>query len=154
MKKDDYNLVASFLSGIPHTQYLDIRLLQAGIDGVELELPWSDSLVGYPDTGEIHVGVINVLLDTICGLSVLCGLDDIEICPTLDLRIDYLAPALGKGPLYAHSKAYKVTRHVVFTRGTAWQEDRSSPMASVTGTFMRMGQDPRFNLDRFAGGTT
>ncbi|WP_461536684.1 PaaI family thioesterase [Spongorhabdus nitratireducens] len=152
MIKDDAFLVERFLSGIPHARQLGIQLLQADTDGVELELPWSEQLAGNPDSGEIHMGVVTVLLDTICGLSVVCGLDDIEICPTLDLRLDYLAPIFGTDPLYAHAKTYKVTQDVVFTRGTVWQQDRSNPVASATGAFMRMGNDPRFNISKLGGG--
>ncbi len=144
--------VSQFMAAIPHANSLGIKLLAASADGVELELPWSDDLIGNPDTGEMHMGAVTVLLDSICGLCVVCSLKGFEVCPTLDLRLDYLAPVDKQAPLYAHAHAYKVTKEVVFTRGTAWQDDRDNPLVFAVGAFMRMEKDGSFNPSNFTGG--
>ena len=104
-----------------------------------MEMPYSDKVVGNPDTGVIHSGVITTLMDTCCGVSVLCCMDEFEICPTLDLRIDHMTTATPGKPVYAFAESYHKTRSMVFTRGVAYQEDRNKPIAHAVGTFMRIG---------------
>jgi uncharacterized protein (TIGR00369 family) len=58
-----------------------------------LVLPWSPAIVGNPQTGAVHGGALTTLMDTTCGMATLCVLPRFEVCPTLDLRIDYMHPA-------------------------------------------------------------
>ena len=44
--------------------------------------PWDDSLVGDPDTGVIHGGVITTLLDNLCGMSCSAILPDFRFVAT------------------------------------------------------------------------
>ena len=83
----------AFLSVLRHCQVLGMTVEQADKDGLVIKLPYSDLIVGNPVTGVVHGGAITTLMDTCCGISTVCYLDDFEICPTLDLRIDYMHPA-------------------------------------------------------------
>ena len=103
-------------------------------------MPYSDAIVGNPVTGVIHGGAITTLMDTCCGISTVCYLPEFEICPTLDLRIDYMHPAEPGKAIFGFAECYRVTPAVIFTRGIAYQDDRSEPIAHVVGTFMRMGK--------------
>jgi len=113
---------------------------RADEDGLVLRLPYSDQIVGNPVTGVIHGGAITTLMDTCCGISTVCYLPEFEICPTLDLRIDYMHPAEPGKPIFGFAECYRVTPTVIFTRGIAYQDDREQPIAHVVGTFMRMGK--------------
>lgn len=108
--------------------------------GLVLRLPYSEQIVGNPVTGVIHGGAITTLMDTCCGISTVCYLPEFEICPTLDLRIDYMHPAEPGKPIFGFAECYRVTPTVIFTRGVAYQDDREQPIAHVVGTFMRMGK--------------
>ena len=128
------------LTAIPHSQKLGMTLNDATTMGVVVELPYSEMLVGNPDNGTIHSGALTTLMDTACGLSVVCALDEPEVCPTLDLRIDHLElPRPGKS-IYASTEVYRVTRNIIFTRGVAWQKTPEEPIAHAVGTFMRTGR--------------
>lgn len=89
----------------------------------------------------MHGGALTTLMDTTCGMATLCVLPRFEVCPTLDLRIDYMHPAEAGKDIYGHAQCYRVTRDVIFTRGTAYQDDPDQPICQVVGTFMRLGQD-------------
>ena len=80
-------------------------------------------------------------MDTTCGISTVCVLPDFEICPTLDLRIDYMHPAEPHKDVYGFAECYRVTLNVIFTqRAFASLLGRSGqPIAHVVGAFMRMG---------------
>lgn len=129
-----------FLSALRHCQVLGIAVEAADSHGLTLRLPYSSSIIGNPDTGVIHGGAITTLMDTTCGISTVCALPDFEICPTLDLRIDYMHPAEPHKDVYGFAECYRVTPNIIFTRGFAYQDDPQQPIAHVVGTFMRMGK--------------
>lgn len=130
-----------FLSALKHCQRLQMQVHHANTEGITLVLPWSPSIVGNPQTGAVHGGALTTLMDTTCGMATLCVLPTFEVCPTLDLRIDSMHPAQPGKPIYGHAQCYRVTRDVIFTRGTAYQDDPAQPICHVVGTFMRLGQD-------------
>ncbi|NIF27236.1 PaaI family thioesterase [Pantoea sp. Tr-811] len=141
---NDSNLQAMaerFLGALKHCQVLQMRVAQADAQGITLELPWSPSIVGNPQTGAVHGGALTTLMDTTCGMATLCVLPRFEVCPTLDLRIDYMHPAEAGKPIFGHAQCYRVTRDVIFTRGSAYQDDPEQPICQVVGTFMRLGHD-------------
>ncbi len=128
-----------FLQVLRHCQVLGIELEQADAQGLTLRLPYSRQIVGNPETGVIHGGAITTLMDTTCGISTVCALAEFEICPTLDLRVDYMHPAEPNKDVFGFAECYRVTPHVIFTRGYAYQDDPDQPIAHVVGAFMRMG---------------
>lgn len=132
----------AFLSVLRHCQVLGMTVEQADENGLTIKLPYSELIVGNPMTGVVHGGAITTLMDTCCGISTVCYLPEFEICPTLDLRIDYMHPAEPGKPIYGFAECYRVTPTVIFTRGIAYQDDRNVPLAHVVGTFMRMGPAP------------
>jgi uncharacterized protein (TIGR00369 family) len=95
-------------------------------------------LVGDPTTGVLHGGVVTTLLDSTAGAAVFSALSGPVPTPiaTLDLRIDYLRPSTPHAPLYARVECYKLTHHVAFARGVAYNLDPSDPVASMSATFM------------------
>ncbi len=128
-----------FLSALRHCQVLGMQVEAADEKGLTLRLPYSEKIVGNPETGGIHGGAITTLMDTTCGISTVCFLPDFEVCPTLDLRIDYMHPADPHKDVYGFAECYRVTPTVVFTRGVAYQDDPAQPIAHAVGTFMRLG---------------
>lgn len=129
-----------FLSALRHCQVLGMQVHDASTDGITVILPYGPQIVGDPQSGVIHGGAITSLMDTACGMATLCVLPQFEVCPTLDLRIDYMHPAEPSKDVYGFAECYRVTTDVIFARGFAYQDDRERPVAHVVGTFMRMGK--------------
>ena len=129
-----------FLSALRHCQVLGLRVHSASADGLTVILPYGPNIVGNPQTGVIHGGALTSLMDTACGMSTLCVLPEFEVCPTLDLRIDYMHAAAPHKDVYGFAHCYRVTTDVIFARGFAYQDDPEQPIAHVVGTFMRMGK--------------
>lgn len=143
----------SFLSVLRHCQVLGMTVEQADEQGLIIRLPYSEAIVGNPVTGVVHGGAITTLMDTCCGISTVCYLPEFEICPTLDLRIDYMHPAEPGKAIFGFAECYRITPAVIFTRGVAYQDDREHPIAHVVGTFMRMGKpDAKGQLSRTIDG--
>jgi uncharacterized protein (TIGR00369 family) len=101
-----------------------------------IRLPFRPFLVGNPDTGVIHGGVITALLDQACGMAVGSALRAPAMIATLDLRIDYMKPAKPDVDLLVESECLKIAHEVAFTRGYAFQTSREDPVAIATATFM------------------
>jgi len=55
---------------------------------------------------------------------------------TLDLRVDYLRPAVPGRTIIGRGECYGTTRSIGFVRGTAHDGDSADPVAHVGGTFM------------------
>ncbi|MCK6552928.1 hotdog fold thioesterase, partial [Myxococcota bacterium] len=84
----------AFTGLVPHNQALGLELVDFDRAGVAvMRLPWSEALVGNPETGVLHGGVITSLLDATAGAAVFVALWSPTPIATLDLRIDYLKPA-------------------------------------------------------------
>ncbi|MFY2560677.1 PaaI family thioesterase [Corallococcus terminator] len=123
---------------VPHNHALGLKLLDIGDAEATVELPYADFLVGNPETGVIAGGAVTTLIDAACGSAVILKLGRIQPLVTLDLRIDYLRPARPHVPLIAVAECYRSTRQVAFVRALVHQGDKSNPVASAQGTFMRL----------------
>ena len=121
---------------VPHARALGMNVVNAKRSEAWLSVPYDEKLVGNPETGVIHGGVITSLLDNACGIAVQLALPARMSIATLDLRLDYMKPATPKLDLTAHTHCYKVTTNIAFVRGTAYHTDEDDPIATCVGTFM------------------
>jgi len=126
-------------------QELGIKVVTARENELILELPYSEKIIGNPDTGVIHGGAITTLMDTTAGAGVLCGMPEFELCPTLDLRVDYMRSAKPGQSVFARASCYRSTKNIIFMRCEAYQLDRT--VAHCVATFMRMGKKGIPSLD-------
>lgn len=130
-------------------QLIGISVEAANKGQLLLKLPYSDIIIGDPETGVIHGGALTTLMDTACGFAAIAALDEPGICPTLDLRIDYMRPAEPKRDVLGFAEAYRVTKSVIFARGIAYHKgDKDKPIAHCTATFMRLDPNRIENNDR------
>ena len=58
---------------------------------------------------------------------------------TLDLRLDYMRPALKGETVIARCECVKLTRQIAFVRGAAHGGDETRPIAQSAATFMING---------------
>lgn len=126
---------------IQHAHRLGVTLESVEGDELTLRLPYRDELVGNPETGAVHGGVLTMLLDQTLGMSAICSdATNMSITPTLDLRIDHLGIAPAGRDILATARIYRATRRVLFAEGYAWCEGRrDKPIARATGSWVRMG---------------
>src|SRR5690606_6320034 len=105
----------TFLSVLRHCQVLGMTVEQADENGLVIKRPGSEVIWGNPVTGVVHGGALPTLMVTCCGISTVCYLEELEVCPALDLRIDYMHPAERGKPIYGFAECYRVTPAVIFT---------------------------------------
>lgn len=121
-----------------HFHALGLWFRQVERGEVVAELPYSEGVIGNPENGVVHSGPITTLLDSCCGLAAVAALDELTLCPTMDLRMDYMRPAKPGLPVQAKAEAYRVSSSVIFCRGSAYQEDVREPIAHCVANFIRM----------------
>ena len=124
------------ITGIPFSREIGMRLHQAG-DGVAVvSVPYDERLIGDPETGVLHGGVVTALLDTACGWAVMAAPAKLKSTATLDLRIDYMRPATAGEAVFARAECYRLTRSIGFARAVAYHTDPADPVATAQGAFI------------------
>lgn len=128
--------IIRIFEAVPHVRELGMTVIDLHHGYGQMRVPCTDRLVGNPKTGVIHGGVITSFLDTLSGLVVMASVPENTPLATLDLRIDYLRPALSQQDIFGSAECYGVTESIAFVRGTAYQDTFRKPIANCTGTFM------------------
>ncbi len=124
------------ITSLPFSREIGMRLHRAG-DGVAvLSVRYDARLVGDPETGVLHGGVVTALLDTACGWSVMAAAASLKSTATLDLRIDYMRPATAGEAVFSRAECYRLTRSIGFARAVAYHVDPADPVASAQGAFI------------------
>ena len=136
MSEFDPKLFFDLARKVGHGQALGLEYRASGDDWVELALPWREELVGVRETGMLASGAIVSLVDTCGGASVWQALGQFQPIVTIDLRLDYLRPALKGETVIARCRCDKLTRQIAFVSGIAHTGDDSRPVARAVGTFM------------------
>jgi len=116
------------------------RSAAEGEPWVELALPYDAALIGDPDSGVLASGPIIALMDMATSVAVWMKRDRFAPQATLDLRVDYLRPAVPGRTVIGRGECLKLTRSIAFVRGIAYDETPDDPLAHVAGTFMLMDQ--------------
>ena len=130
------NSEGELITGLPFGREIGMRLHQAGAGVAVLSVPYDERLVGDPETGVLHGGVITALLDTACGWAVMAAPAKLKSTATLDLRIDYMRPATAGKAVFSRAECYRLTRSIAFARAVAYHADPQDPVATAQGAFI------------------
>ena len=125
-----------FMEAIPHAKALGIRFESIGEGEAEMRMDYNENFIGDPQTRVIHGGAVFALLDSCCGAAVLSHPDQRGLTATIDLRVDYMRPAMPHQTIRAIATCYNVTRSVAFVRALALDENAEKPVAMASGAFV------------------
>jgi len=135
----DPKLFMSYVRKVGHGGALGIDYVDHGADWAELSLPYDDKLIGVEESGVIASGPIISLMDMATSLAIWIRLGRFRHQATLDMRVDYLRPAVPGRAIVGRGECYRTTGSIGFVRGTAHDGDGADPVAHVTGTFIFTG---------------
>lgn len=140
-------LTEKFVHVVPHNRALGMTLEALRPRFATQRLPYQDFLVGDPETGVLHGGVITTLIDSISGLVAMTSQPKIVGVATLDLRIDYLKPATPGRDLFADAHCYKLTPHFAFVRCVAYHDTPEDAVALGMAIFAVTHTEPMITFE-------
>ncbi|ELZ43183.1 thioesterase superfamily protein [Halorubrum coriense DSM 10284] len=120
-------VVERLYGDVPFHQRHELEVLSVTPECARVKLPFGLGLVGNPDLGAVHGGVVSALVD-LTGAAVFVGGRE-TYTPTIDLRVNYLEAA-GSAPLYATATVDRRGTDV----GVASVEVESEGTVCATGT--------------------
>ena len=132
----DANRIAAALETLPHNAKLGIRMVELVPGHCTTYIEFRPELVGDPIRGVLHGGVVTTLVDATAGAAVYASIPRDTSLATLDMRIDYLKPALPDKRLYATAELYRLTRRIAFVRASAYQDNPENQVANCVASFM------------------
>jgi len=124
-----------FMGALPHAQALGMTITHLGAGVAEMEMQYDTRFIGDPETGVIAGGAVSALMDTCCGAAVMSHPASPGATATIDLRIEYMRPAVPGQTIRARAECYHITRNVAFVRAQTLDDDADRPVAQATGTF-------------------
>lgn len=119
-----------------HGGLLGLYYVAHGADWAELAIPYDEKFVGMPESGIIASGPILALMDMATSMAIWIKRGRFRPQATLDLRVDYLRPAVPGRAIVGRGECYRLTRSIAFVRGQAHDGDPADPVAHVAGTYM------------------
>jgi uncharacterized protein (TIGR00369 family) len=128
-----------FTTAAPYSRELGLEVRAAQPEWCVLAVPYQPHLVGNPETGVLHGGVITALIDSCFGLAVFVRLNRLAAMATLDLRIDHLKPATPGREVLGGAVCYKHTSELAFLRGSIYHDSPDDPIATSVSVFMFTG---------------
>ncbi|HVL47334.1 MAG TPA: PaaI family thioesterase [Candidatus Thermoplasmatota archaeon] len=96
----------------PFHAYLGVEVVRAAPGLAVLRIPPKEEFVGNPLVPAVHGGIIAALVDLAGGAALFI---ETQIpTPTIDMRVDYLRPAIAGRPLIAEARVASSGKHVAF----------------------------------------
>lgn len=132
----EFDAEGDLMTNLPHSEQLGMRLHYCKLGSAVLSVPWHEKLVGDPETGVLHGGVITALLDTACGTAVMSAPLKLRSTATLDLRIDYMRPAIKGRTVYCEATCVRSTHSIGFVSARAFHDTAEDLVATATATFI------------------
>jgi uncharacterized protein (TIGR00369 family) len=132
---DQVKMAQQFIEALPHARALGLRLTDIGKGSATIAMPYSEALIGDPETGVIHGGAVSAMMDTCCGAAVMSHPSSPGATATIGLRIDYMRAATPGQTVTTTATCYHVTRNVAFVRAVTMDEDPDRPVATAAGSF-------------------
>jgi uncharacterized protein (TIGR00369 family) len=124
------------LDRMPFAQLLDMELVEVG-DGTAVgRMPLTEDHSSNPETGIAHGGATYALADTIGGAAVMSR--TAVPTPTVDMRIDYLAPVTSD--VRAEAEVVRFGGSLALARVEVYDEE-GTHVASAHGTYKTGGSD-------------
>ena len=116
----------------PYHQWLGLRVIALSEDGIEIKATWREEWTVHPERRYTHGGVLAALVDL--------GADWAMVkmtgrgVPTIDLRVDYHAPAMP-GDLTIRGKVVRMGSQFSTAEAQVFDQD-GKLLASGRGTYL------------------
>lgn len=134
--------ITELFNQMPYAKLLGIEVTEAEEGYAAGVLPFKDELRSNPHGSVAHGGATYALADTIGGAAVISLTQDVS--PTIDMRIDYLAPV--KDDIYATAEVIRHGSSVSMVH-VEIEDDDGTRVATAQGTYKTGGQGKQTDWD-------
>lgn len=124
-----------FIESVPQYRALKLRAVERGAGYLCYDMPYAESLVGDPATGEMHECAIVTLIDAVCATAIQTRLDKTFRCATLDLRVDFMRKNRTGMDVRCEADVLRIDDNTATVRAIAHEGDKADPLAISTGSF-------------------
>jgi uncharacterized protein (TIGR00369 family) len=123
--------VQNMIASRPFHKWLGLKVISIDQDRIELRATWREEWVVNPDGQYTHGGILATLVDLAADWAMVTRTG--RGVPTIDLRVDYHAPALP-GDLTARGKVVRFGRQFSTAEAEVFDE-KGKLIASGRGTY-------------------
>ena len=118
----------------PYQNWLGLRLETCEAGTISITCPWREDLVSNPAIGSVHGGVLAALIDLGGLYSILT--QSARVRSTIDLRVDYHAPATPDGGSMTSKSSVLTIGGKISTAETRITDQNGTLIASGRGVYM------------------
>ena len=115
----------------PFNQWLNVTVLKAGEDGVEIRAGWREEWVVNPERRYTHGGILAAIIDVAADYAIAAQLG--RPVPTIDIRVDYHKAAMP-GDLTAKARVVRMGSQYSTAEANLYDKD-GALVASGRGTY-------------------
>lgn len=125
---------AAVIEQIPYAKLLGVEMREENGE-LLFVLPFNDANVGNTQLPALHGGVIGGFMENSALLHLMWARESLEVPKTVDFSLDYLRSGRAQ-TLYAQCEITKQGKRVANVMMTAWQDDKSKPIAVARAHFL------------------
>lgn len=125
---------AAVIEQIPYAKLLGVEMREENSE-LLFVLPFNDANVGNTQLPALHGGVIGGFMENSALLHLMWARESLEVPKTVDFSLDYLRSGRAQ-TLYAQCEITKQGKRVANVMMTAWQDDKSKPIAVARAHFL------------------
>lgn len=127
------------LDSIPYARLLGMRFQRIGQD-VLFQLPKNDDNIGNPILPAIHGGVLGGFMELAASMHLIMNMETLALPKMIDFSLDYLRAGRHQDT-YAECQVWRQGARVANVSITAWQTERTSPIATARAHFLLQRDD-------------
>ena len=125
---------SGIIDELPYARLLGVEMREEN-DDMQFVLRFQDKNIGNTLLPALHGGAIGGFLETAALLHLMWARESREVPKTIDFSLDYLRSGKARD-LYARCDITKQGKRVANVLMTAWQDDRSKPVAVARAHFL------------------
>ena len=115
----------------PFNKWLNLAVLKAGADGVEIKAAWREEWVVNPERRYTHGGILAAIIDVADDYAIAAQLG--RPVPTIDIRVDYHKAAMP-GDLTAKARVVRMGSQYSTAEASLYDKE-GALVASGRGTY-------------------
>jgi len=115
----------------PFNKWLNLAVLKAGADGVEIKAAWREEWVVNPERRYTHGGILAAIIDVAADYAIAAQLG--RPVPTIDIRVDYHKAAMP-GDLTAKARVVRMGSQYSTAEASLYDKE-GALVASGRGTY-------------------